>query len=369
MNALVLAGDAGGARALVPVIRRLRETPGVSVECRAYAAAAVIWPAAGFDLEPIAPPRLDGADRVVLGTSVQPEQWELQYIRLAERAGIRTVSLLDHWQHYRERFMPPPVGAGFTDDGALVLPDAIGVMDERARAEMIAEGFPESRLVVTGQPAFDGLAEQGTAEAMAQARRRLQERVQASDDERLILYASQPLSQLYPEEALGFHERDVLGHLVEALGCVLERRGATAALVIKPHPREAGRPYRIPPVASSSLRPVVLDEPFASPRPLIAGSDAVVGMHSLLLLEACLLGRPVVSYQPRLRIADPLRSNEWGWSRAVYHREGLEAALEEELFDPAARAHRQRVLASVRLPGQATERIVDLVMSPERVRC
>ena len=78
-------------------------------------------------------------------------------------------------------------------------------------------------------------------------------------------------------------------------------------------------------------------------------------------MESCLWGKPVISYQPDLRFADPLPSNRLGWSRAVYRRAELQAALDAELFDPCARADRMRLLAKIpRLTG-ATERVVTLL--------
>ena len=360
MRVLALAGDAGGARALLPVIRRLQRAPAVSVACRAYAAAQVIWQDAGLAPGPVEPVSLDGVQRVLLGTSEQPQPWELKYIAQAEQQDVQTLSVLDHWQHYRERF---------TDGEALILPTLISVMDERAKTEMLAAGFPEERLAVTGQPALDEVdAYRGSAQRV-RAQHALAQRVGADAGERLIVFASQPLSMLQRAQQIGFHERDVLAQLVDALGRVLDRHGARAVLIVKPHPREAGQTMWLPLSSSPRLRLAVMDGPFASPLPLVAGCDLVTGMHSLLLLEACLLGRPVVSYQPGLKIADPLRSNEWGWSRAVTQPEALERALEEELFDAEARQRRQHVLDAIHLPGGAAERVAELVMSKARAAC
>ena len=327
MRVLAIAGDAGGARALLPVVQRLQQTDGVSVVSRAYAAASSIWQTEGFPVDAAVPLHLEGVDRIVLGTSVQPEQWELKYLVQAQREGIRTVSVLDHWQHYRERF---------TDRGALVLPDVIGVMDVRAKTEMIDAGFPEDRLAVTGQPAFEALGADGDPCTSAEARRHLRTTWRIGEHDRVVLYVSQPLSAIDGKEVLGFHEHEVRGEIVAGLGRVLDHRFAGATLLFKPHPREAHEPYQLPPAHSSRLRLLVTEDPCGSAAVLIAGSDLVVGTRSLLLLEACLLRRPVLSYQPGLRIKDSLRSNEWGWSRAVYRQEELERALEEELFDPSA---------------------------------
>jgi hypothetical protein len=85
-------------------------------------------------------------------------------------------------------------------------------------------------------------------------------------------------------------------------------------------------------------------------------------MNSTALMEACLLRRPVVSYQPNLRIRDPLPSNRLGWSRAVYDPVALRGALQQELFDPHHRRSRLARLRRIDLPQGAAARIAALVL-------
>src|SRR5918911_445050 len=301
MRILTVAGDAGGARALTPVIRRLLKS-GAEVECCAYAAAIKIWASDSFETRPVFPVELTDYDKILLGTSVSAEKFELEIIRQARAVRVPTISVLDFWTNYRERFTAA--------DGELVLPGAIAVMDERAREQMIALGFPAEILRVTGQPAFDELARY----------RREAATVEETDGERRavvsVLYASQPLSQLYSREQLGFDEREVWSDVAAALSEILSRCNRECILYFKPHPREADGDS--PPMIDSAFLKTVIMDAFADPRRAALDCDLVVGMNSILLLEACFLSRPVVSYQPNLLLPDPLPSNERGWSRAVY---------------------------------------------------
>jgi hypothetical protein len=355
---LAVAGDAGGASALLPVIDRLRSDR-AQVECRAYRAAVGVWERAGLRPEPVAGYALHGIDRVLLGTTVGPEQWELRIIQEARAGGIRTVSVLDFWEHYRERFTLP--------DGTFVVPDVVGVMDERSRAQMIEAGFPPDALVVTGHPALDDLARYDDPALRERARHALAALVDGDIANRYVTYVSQPLSEFFTREALGFTEAEVLEAVVAALSEVLEKRSARAHLILRPHPRETS--FAAPRAHPSRVRLRVMAHHEMDARHLVAASDLVIGMNSMLLMEASLLHVPVVSYQPDLRISDPLPSNALGWSRAVTARTELAEALDGELFDPGVRAERRRRLSTVVRPGGATDRVTTLLMAERGTAC
>ncbi|HTO73243.1 MAG TPA: hypothetical protein VMJ30_05460, partial [Gemmatimonadales bacterium] len=290
-------------------------------------------------------------DRLFTATSINDERWELRFTARARELGVPSLAVLDFWGQYRGRF---------TWQNHLEMPDRIAVMDDVARGEMLREGFPAIRLAVTGQPALDELSEYAKPEVRSSCHRELRRRARIEDlPGPVILYASQPLSQLHDPAVLGFHERDVLIDTVAAAGAVLARHRQHATLVIKPHPREVGHPIALP-QSGPSLTVRLLNESDVSPRLAAAGADLVVGMNSMLLLEACLLGTPVVSYQPGLKQPDVLPSNRLGWSRGVFNRADLEGALEEELLN-----NRTATFSSLRGADQAgaTGRVIALLLA------
>ena len=416
MKVLALAGDAGGARALSPVMKRLAAQPGVTLQVQAYAAAVEIWRREGWPVTPVDVSAVLACDRLLLGTSWQPEQWELEAITAARKAGVRSVSVLDSWVNYRVRFLDR--------HGEFVLPDAIAVMDESARAEMVGEGFPSDRVVVTGHPGFDELEKFCSAGAQAAAREKVMAAIQLSaslsasasvlphphplplgegtatdargdtaragsnpalatslplpagegrgEGERsiniesapsrplLFLFASQPISQMADGASWGFDERQVLADFIAALDGTFRGHGQQAVLLVKRHPRETGE-LVLPSTASLTVR--VVDDSLGDYRELIAASDFVLGMNSNLLLEACLLAKPVLSYQPGRLRPDPLPSNRLGWSRAVTTRDALAPALAEEIFDDSRRRSREELLRSLPRPSGAAERVMWLLLA------
>ena len=374
MKVLALAGDAGGARTLSPVLKRLAAQPGITLQVQAYAATVEIWRREGWPVTPVDVAAVPTCDRLLLGTSWQPEQWELEAIAAARQAGIRSVSVLDSWVNYRVRFL--------NRRGEFVLPDAIAVMDESARAELVKEGFPGERIAVTGHPGFDDLELFCSAAAQTAARAKVVKALGATlplpagegrgEGERplhstgtdldspIFLFASQPLSQMADGASWGFDERLVLANFIAALERALGGHGQKAVLLVKRHPRETGE-LTLP--SSTSLSIHAVDDSLGDYRELVAASDFVLGMNSNLLFEACLLGKPVISYQPGLLRPDPLPSNRLGWSRAVTTRDALAPALAEEIFDDSRRRSREELLRSLPRPSGAAERVMRLLLA------
>lgn len=345
-----MAGDAGGARAVTPVIRELRAR-GHQLECRAYGPASTIWRQAGLEVHP---PSVDlvGVQAVVLGTSVGAERHELQLIAAAARAHVRTVGVLDWWAHYRERFTAA--------DGSLAVPDVIAVMDDVAHREAIAAGLPGERIVVTGHPGLDDLTQ--TAKELGRLRTETRAAI-GLGDELVVMFVSQPLLDLYSAEQLGFDPETVLHDVVRELASVLVARRRTGTLLVKLHPREYDRRPTVPAERDHRLVIRVIADDGIDPRHLVAASDLVIGMNSILLLEACVVGVPTISYQPGIRIADPLPTSRLGWTAAVTDPARLNGTIDAELFDPLARLRRRAAVADASLVRDAARRVADLALA------
>jgi hypothetical protein len=323
------------------VIRALRRAAGYTVQALAYGVARTTWREKGIDFQELneattaddaaALLKRMGAGLVLFGTSVNGIDLEKRFLKAARRLGTPTLAVLDFWSNYLPRFADEQGRLG-------ELPDAIAVMDDHACADMERQGFPRERLIVTGQPAFDELAALGKA-ATPQQRAATREVLVIDPDERLVVFASQPLTALYGADPsnpvyLGYTEQTVLALLARCLERIACRAGQRMVLWVRPHPRE--NPAELQPFASARVRAVVSRQ--GDGRELALAADLVTGMTSVFLVEACLLGCPVLSLQPGLRAADPLPTNRAGWSRPVYHEEDMEPALQSLLLDDAARA-------------------------------
>lgn len=355
--AVTVAGDIGGAKAIGPVIAELTADPDWGVRAYSYGPATEYWTQCGFPVQQLeGSAHLDScrailvrdrADCLLAGTSWKSGHWETTFMAAAHLCDRPSLVVLDYWSNYQERFRD--------STGRMQLPDRIAVMDEYARKEMIVAGFPAERLEVTGQPAFDEVRPP-SAEEISKRRDRIRKWLRFDASELLIVFASQPISELYADaddQHPGYTEMTVLRELIATLEHLSLRADRPITLLVRPHPREEEQEYRR--LSSERIRIVVSKERDA--RTVISAADLVTGMSTCLLLEACLMGCPVVSLQPGLRTIDMLPTNRWGISRAVYEVREFDEVLSQCLLD-ADLGSDNRARAESFLPdGQATERV------------
>jgi hypothetical protein len=355
---VAVAGDPGGAAAVAPVIERLRQE-GHSIEVLAYHQAVGLWRERGLapvDLALVTDRaevehRLGAADALLVGTSFNEIGWEKHFVAASRHQMVPSLAVLDFWSNYRSRFVD--------DRGNLTfLPDLIAVMDEQARSEMIAEGFPADHLCVTGQPAFDELE---TFRTNREARRQsARDYLEVGPSDQLIVFVSQPLAALFGTDTtnplfLGYTEAQVRLALRQALETIARRTGIRILLLIRPHPRENLNELSEP---SSAWVHVRVDN-WGDRRDVVLAADLVVGMNSVLLVEACLLRCPVLSLQPGLLRPDTLPTNRYGASCAVYRIEDIYLVVEKLLTVPEARATAAGESSRLCVEPNATGRVVD----------
>jgi len=91
-------------------------------------------------------------------------------------------------------------------------------------------------------------------------------------------------------------------------------------------------------------------------------ADLVVGMNSVLLLEACHLGCIVVSVQPGLIGDDSLPTNKMGASHAVYKADLIRKSLEECLLNSVTRESMLSRGASLHSDDGAARRVATLAL-------
>jgi predicted glycosyltransferase len=359
---LVICGDPGGASAVAPVIKKLEAEKGIRVLSFAYNETTTIWDA--FNIAYTRLPINFSSNHikklinsnpeiklVFTGTSVNSIDLEREFIAVAAQLGIPSLSLIDFWTNYTRRF---------SQDGSHLthLPDKIAIMDEYAFNEMISEGFDPQKLVITGQPAFDDLAEWRAGFSYT---RRVQIRKELGLEPAalFVLFASQPLTSLYgtdviQEKYLGFDEWTVLSTLMQTLEEIKLESEAKIHLVIRPHPRESIDLFHN---YKSEIIPVTIVER-GTARSQVMAADLVIGMNTELLVEACYLGCITVSLQPGLRHPDRLPTNRLGFSRAVYQHNEIKPVLKEMLLDEEARLGMQEKVKEFRLKGNSADNVV-----------
>ncbi|CAA7618674.1 hypothetical protein [Magnetospirillum sp. UT-4] len=257
---LLAAHDPGGARVLLAAAPELRRR-GHALAFLPAGPAAAIWASEALVAE------AGSADLLLTGTSFH-SGFEKALWRWAAERGMPSLALLDAWTNLDIRF----------DDGP---PDCIGAIDHGQRAELVSRPWCDCRVSVTGQAHLQAVA-------AGLASRRTGRRNQPP----LLVYFSEPVSLDYPGAASpGYDQVSVLRAVAAAL--------PPCRLVVRPHPRDDVEAWR------AALPPGV--ELGGDTETLLAEADAVVGMHTMVLIEAALGGIPVLAVQPgRTRRINPV---------------------------------------------------------------
>lgn len=361
---LLVAGDAGGAAAWVPVVK-LASQKGYTWHLRGYAQAVDIWRKAGLAFLPLDRDTVESdfdrilqeteAGVVALGTSVNPFMMEIKALRAARRRNIPSIALLDFWTNCSARF----------PQGLDSVPDIVAVMDEAARDELLAINVPLDRIQITGQPAF---SEALVSRISSVERQAIRERFGVTSSECWVVFFSQPIDRFYAEDlgkkhGPGFTEHKAFNTLIRGLIAIGSERGQPFALSVRRHPRETTDWNR-----TSLPKPLrfVPDIPDVMSRLLAQAADLVVGMNSAILVEACYMGCMTISLQPGLQGTDALPSNRFGWSLPVYDTKDIDQVLATALFNASFREEHRRRLSSIVHPVDAVQRVMNLI---ERLFC
>lgn len=290
---LFLAHDPGGYDVIKPVYSELRlEKYSKKLFC--------IGPAASIDLEYGYDE--DSANKyinklieeknillLVTGTS-WGNSFEIETIGKCNDNNIKTISILDYWSNYKNRFKK---------GDEYIYPKHYIVMDELAKKEAIAEGVPEIIIKVLGHPGLE---------------KYINKNITREQNELLnnVLVLSQPLSELYGDSQ-GYNEKIFLEECVRVLK-KLEKN-----YKIKFHPKE-----------TDEIKKMYLKESVCgSLEEILDDYGIVVGMTTMGLLHAYLMGKKIISYQPGLKVVDGCITNKMKLSKLATNMDSLERLIKE----------------------------------------
>ncbi|MBI2583600.1 MAG: hypothetical protein HYW25_02945, partial [Candidatus Aenigmarchaeota archaeon] len=247
-NIFATSWHTGGANAIAPVIRRLGEDGKVHLNVLGYDASEDVFRRAGveyrrlgdYGLHDVSPHSarimllVHQPGLVLTGKSIQNKRENLRTVLeqsmavAAKEIGIPTVAVTDFWTGNRECFSDV-----FTGELFAYLPDRVTAIDRHAKEDMLREGFPEERIVVTGNPHFDDLIDlrEGFTE---EDRRQVRRDLGLGENSYVIMFASQYIESHYGN-SLGYTEKTVLRDIFEALQQIDKPQRGREVLV-KAHP-------------------------------------------------------------------------------------------------------------------------------------
>jgi hypothetical protein len=272
----------------------------------------------------------------------------------ARHHGIPTLVVVDERYGFQRRFGEGPNRLEY-------LPDALAVMDEECAELATAAGVPAERIYVTGSPILSFLASHhGT----------LRERVVSPvypipPGRQLVTFVSETFAR---DNGSAPGKRGLLGHFLgfteetvrEDLIQVLREIGRPVVLLERLHPSDESELHEAQTDGVVLWKQIRGGELWA----LLLQSDVVVGMKSMALLEAALLGCRVVSYQPNLIGENQCAAVRYRMAARLDTREELEAWLTSQLCAQGPQFPLPKDLPFIR--EDAAARVVDLVLGLPR---
>jgi hypothetical protein len=348
---MVIAGvayDPGGARAILPVLARLSEEgknvfallagPALSICQNEFPKLRYFSLDDEIAQEAIAAILQQEKARLLVSASGLYNQIEHTARLAAKKSGIRVVAVLDWWWCYKERFervMP---------DGRVVQsrPDFVCALDEMTKKGLIQAGFSPEQIEVTGAPNLEW------SQKKIQYHEHQRDVIRASlgvrSRQRCAVFFSEPyikaadglpwggLGGYYnddEEPIYGYTPHNMLWEVASALAELA--KGEKVVLVVKPHPMEhiASLCSVIEQLKEQFDLEIVLSSE-ADPARLCVAGDFFFGMVSIVLLEAALTGKPVLSVQIGLDASqqeDACISNRLGLSKSILSLDNLKNAI------------------------------------------
>jgi hypothetical protein len=233
---------------------------------------------------------------LVIGTSEDARTPGLEMVdRCAER-GVPTVGVVDSPIAASHRFR------GKSSEPLTHAPDWLLVPDAWTVSQYVALGYPRGRVVACGHPHWDFVRAFGEEMRGAQRDLRTMLYPEAPETRPILLFAAELSTGLDPREWRRSAEYTLTGRghsagrteivmeeFLDAVGRLPER----PFCVLRLHPKNELQQFK------AYLTEFDQVSQAEYPLEVLLGADAVVGMTTILLLEAVLLGRPTLSVVPR----------------------------------------------------------------------
>lgn len=267
---------------------------------------------------------------LLIGTAENPDSIGLKLIETAHLKKIPTVGVIDAAANAEYRFR------GRGDDPLAYVTDWILVADDWTRDEFIRVGASPDRTVVCGHPHYDyvlSLARTWTAQDREQMRESLLPGLQKH--QRVVVFlseGSEGLRRLPPPTSPSEYTLKGRGNctgrteiIIEELLGAVQTLPQRPYLVLRLHPKDRTDDFRAYAAEFDHI------DHASSPLELVFCADLVVGMTSMLLMEAALLGRRTLSILPRAVERDWLPILRQGVTPCVMYRADLVKALADLL--------------------------------------
>lgn len=223
---------------------------------------------------------LNRFDLFITGTSPYSEV-EYKIWQYAARLNKKSICILDSHKDYERRFLK---------NNRYFFPDIICVMNEGTKGFLSSMNIDPYRMVVTGSPYLDSIYKY----KLMDKERDMMKNGMLQGRKKIITFCTEYIAATGEKGKYGYDELQILDDI---LYCIKSLRMDNFKLFIRLHPKDSIVFYE------DFLKrfDTEIDYEFVRNDPehkLLQLSDIVIGITSVILLEASILGLNVVSYQP-----------------------------------------------------------------------
>lgn len=261
---------------------------------------------------------------IVVGSSDNKDSPVLALILAAREKQIPTIGFVDMRMNADRRFK------GHSEDSLAFVPDYLVVPDQNTADDYIKLGLSAERVLPLGNPQFESVKEKARKLLSATTSLSLREKL-LGNTKPTITFVAEPDSTLNPDLTTANSKYKLKGQSNSKRRCLIVLEEFLAAvsrtqesgqvqLILRLHPRNTASDF-------DTYKDQLTINSGGDPLELILASDLVVGMTSMLLLEAAIVGTPTISIVPDAMEAQWLPTVAAGITPCATTAEEIDVAL------------------------------------------
>lgn len=281
-----------------------------------------------------------GATALLIGVGESHQSFAHDLVAAARAAEIPSAGLIDSLANAAHRF-----SGGDTDAPFRHAPDWLLVPDTATVLAFRKLGFPAERVLTVGHPHFDVVrARAARIDNSGAAAMRQRVFPATAPDRKVLTFLSEINDGLDPGGYRRIEDYTLAGRgrRDDRTGIVIEEVLDACAdmtprpwMVLRPHPKNRTEDFA---GLDQEFDQIAATEPILD---LLAASDLVVGMTAMPLMEAALLGRPVLSVLPRPQEAAWLAITALGLVPIVWKRQEIAHGIRRAVAGSGQPSHNE----------------------------
>jgi hypothetical protein len=261
----------------------------------------------------------------MIGTSENMDTLGLKLIAEARTNRIVSVGIVDALSNAAYRFR------GREESPLVYAPDWLIVPDKWTKDDYISLGYPEDKVIICGHPHYDHVL--SVKKSLEKADRDTLRKCLCPGiacSQKVVTFLAEVSTGLNPEQYLSSKEYALTGRgfskgrtqiVIEEFLDAVKYIDSSLYLVLRLHPKNTLDEFK------QYIREFHIVSAGGSPLELMYASDLVVGMSTLSLFEAAILGCPTLSILPRIDEANWLPSIRMGLTSCVTSREKIRSEI------------------------------------------